>query len=758
MQLEKVLTKKAINDARRLEEASANREEQERKEKIVQQLLYKLYSEITPWPLESVINPENIDNIEPKKKTRSPRSRIPSLWNLCLTFVCGNLDLYDGFEHVPVEWKAKMFAKLTLTNKLSTERFETLIDPQQRYLDLTVCRTLVTDGFFRALRKSPFLQKLIVRDCETLTNASFQEIVLNCPSLTYLDISGCPVKEFTNLEKLPLQNLYLDNMRLSGLFLNERLDKIRSLQLFNNLKVLSMNQSSMTSLRLYTLLAHFPWLTHLYANESGPHSEPPVEQKRVLVCRQLEVFECKCLQTCSLFNYLFTERENCSQSRAFEGTLRRLSIGPVNKENVEFISKHFKHVLDLDLAQAENCDNFGNIVTTTNLTRLAIDFTISYDILPSLLALEHLKSFTMRNFSDTQTYSLLHFLQLFGTVRWPIEEMNIHGWPRTNYNKFTDPSYLVRQDHINWLTYRSAYHGTLRKLVLTDISWLSFAIFRAIANNYTMPNLEHLNITGSCTDVGVLNHVLTCFPKLQILAFMVQNHLVVNSDLLQFAEHPIYHENLRLLSINFVPNRPFYHEITFPWHGFFNSFPNLQVLILGCCKGWRIPCNIEELIGQILMKRSLKTVGFFGSFEHKHVFFSSFSQSLVLFFPNFGFFFLLPQTLPIFPNVLCLLTLSHTSSCPPPPYPSLFQNNDLGQISHVIQTKSGIKEVIVGPRPLQCRTDQEKPKCIEHFSNFDQSNFYYLIDFDQFFRGKDAEQGRQRGRMFTSLGLRNKTH
>lgn len=51
--------------------------------------------------------------------SQPPRSRVKSLWYLCISYVCENLELYEGFENVPVPWKAKMYAYLSEKNELT---------------------------------------------------------------------------------------------------------------------------------------------------------------------------------------------------------------------------------------------------------------------------------------------------------------------------------------------------------------------------------------------------------------------------------------------------------------------------------------------------------------------------------------------------------------------------------------------------------------------------------------------------------------
>lgn len=68
------------------------------------------------------------------------------------------------------------FTILILKNR--PEKFAMLLDPEQRYLDLSVCRNSVTDVFFKQLKASPNLSKLVVRDCQTINNMCFTNIAL----------------------------------------------------------------------------------------------------------------------------------------------------------------------------------------------------------------------------------------------------------------------------------------------------------------------------------------------------------------------------------------------------------------------------------------------------------------------------------------------------------------------------------------------------------------------------------------------------
>jgi hypothetical protein len=45
--------------------------------------------------------------------------KVPSLWRTCIKFICANLDMYDGFEEVPMPWKAEMFVTLSRAKKLT---------------------------------------------------------------------------------------------------------------------------------------------------------------------------------------------------------------------------------------------------------------------------------------------------------------------------------------------------------------------------------------------------------------------------------------------------------------------------------------------------------------------------------------------------------------------------------------------------------------------------------------------------------------
>eukprot|EP01126_Amoeba_proteus_P052656 TRINITY_DN6379_c0_g4_i14.p1 TRINITY_DN6379_c0_g4~~TRINITY_DN6379_c0_g4_i14.p1 ORF type:complete len:238 (+),score=42.45 TRINITY_DN6379_c0_g4_i14:454-1167(+) len=158
-----------------------------------------LYLICKPLDIPVKIIEKPVDEFQPRhrKEVKIP-TRVPSLLKLCLSFVCNNLESYEGFEALPIYWKALMYSYMSTRNILTPTRFHSLLDPNQKFISLDVCRQSLQSSFFEGFTSCPMLQKLTLSYCNGVDDRCLELVAKHCRNLNVLKFKGC-----INISRVP---------------------------------------------------------------------------------------------------------------------------------------------------------------------------------------------------------------------------------------------------------------------------------------------------------------------------------------------------------------------------------------------------------------------------------------------------------------------------------------------------------------------------------------------------------------------------
>ena len=113
---------------------------------------------------------------------------IPTLKNLCVRTFGDNLLLFEGFDEVPVQIRAKVYNYLVETKTLSHRKLALLVAEDQLRIDLSLC-PYSHDHYLQVLQKPKMLSRLSLAGCRNMTDEGLQNIAA-CGRLTDLNVSG----------------------------------------------------------------------------------------------------------------------------------------------------------------------------------------------------------------------------------------------------------------------------------------------------------------------------------------------------------------------------------------------------------------------------------------------------------------------------------------------------------------------------------------------------------------------------------------
>eukprot|EP01127_Copromyxa_protea_P017841 TRINITY_DN549_c3_g1_i1.p1 TRINITY_DN549_c3_g1~~TRINITY_DN549_c3_g1_i1.p1 ORF type:complete len:780 (-),score=135.87 TRINITY_DN549_c3_g1_i1:23-2362(-) len=557
-----------------LEEERKHQEQRENRRAIQDAHRDKLWDEIYAGVDQTKEEEDEQEFVPPARK--APEGRVKSLWNMTIAFVSENLDLYEGFENVPVPWKARMYGYLSQRNKLDAEKFSQLLDPEQRLLDLTICRDSVSDAFFRALKVAPMLQKFILHDCETMTPMCFLDLVIKCPNLNYLDFTGCGnLYRLDRAQTLPnLETLILDHC--AGFELHAENSDYVALPA---LKVLSLNNIRQRALHQDTLayvLATSKKLKELRVRNSRtviPSADEVVTLARQFKpnCPDLEVLDFAGTDASHLFKWWL---EKIGNQKKFTGSLRRV-IFPVDYAIQPEALTLFPNLTEFNIYSSWKPEFYeeASKIWNKHITYLDTHNGNWAIIQNRALELSEIKTLKIRGLQTVMSF--VRVLKNFPSL----ETLELSSCQHTMYH---DEEYMRLDDsilppeRIDWQRISLPKRKNLTRLTLKNIQWMTPEIFKAIFTRKNFPNLEYLDARGiGQREPQLLRHIVHEFRKLSVLLIDVLDKLEV-----AFGEDPIVDgDSLEVLSIT-INRDGIFHDEPYRWDNFLSNFPNLRALFV----------------------------------------------------------------------------------------------------------------------------------------------------------------------------------
>jgi len=549
-ELEKERAKqKAIQDAidaqNRAEEekraAEVMRKQREEERKLREANLFLLYSKIEG--LEEKIKDVNTKVFRPRERTTRRRDNVPSLWDLSLASICNNLELYDGFEEVPVEWKAKMFGWLAIHEALNAEKFSVILDPNQNVLDLTICSSVMKLDYFYCLQKCPNLSKFVLHDSPLITNVAVSILSRHCPNLTYLDLSGS-----FNLQTLPLELVNLVHLNLTGCTIlwtphDGNFDPVKSSLPWKNLESFQAKQIPQ---RWFLEFLRLPRIQKIVAfaiardyeslqwrikgKEVDPENKEKVELIELFPTPEKKMplthLTTQLIPT-DIAELLFgphpppVEGETPKPHLTFE--YEELCIADLEIPRIFEILENQKKLKSFQFSSAhhQKASLTGIPPLPDTLEHLIIDRFAHFNVhlVRDLLTKPNLTNLKTLGLPDVTGTSLMGLLRLF---RLPsqLEILDFRGWKVGTNSEFLP---VFHEDNfLDWndITPSSLtlnIHPKLKKLVLQG-SDLTDECLRTLVNNRTTPNLELLNIT-QCKNIqnSFIDHIGRELKSLRVL-------------------------------------------------------------------------------------------------------------------------------------------------------------------------------------------------------------------------------------------------
>eukprot|EP01124_Arcella_intermedia_P011862 TRINITY_DN1823_c0_g1_i1.p1 TRINITY_DN1823_c0_g1~~TRINITY_DN1823_c0_g1_i1.p1 ORF type:complete len:809 (+),score=209.28 TRINITY_DN1823_c0_g1_i1:57-2483(+) len=576
-----------LKAAERRKIVEMRKKRQEAKRDIITVEFYKALEKKKPQTEMKTVPP-------PAKKMRS---RVPTLWNICIAFICKNLELYDGWEHVPVIWKAKMFHYMSMNDMLSPKKFKALLDPVQKYLDLSICRNSVNESFFKAFKKSPFLTALTLTDCPKIYFNYFKYFQ-ECPMLEKLVLSGCiDISSLQGLEKC--KNLKELNISGCSQMCVANTTAIDALFQLTNLSLLDLsNLKYIPAMKLLELLQKLPNLTRLNADNSGdiPNQKNTLASLGIsdpVVCKNLLSLKWKLpkkfhsIEGLQYYNeiisfILISQRHNLP-------LLEELSL-TVPHNNTALINEHpnLKHLSieilvsseDYEIAHFNSNRYYSMDEIITNRDKLCtIDIGLplmanrlySHINARSCFTDKMLRTFVSSPLSNLQVLKLNGMVNgsLYGLILlWRndslrVRELDISGWGSKNPNKN-----WLDWTHLEIPALKFAVKDQLVKLCVSKCYWFDpLEAIQALISPQIMPNLEELDFSDTNEDNRkVLSYLTQNFPSLASLCISYPPY---------FSDDPSIPDAsmIRNLRIRFHGPQP-----SFQWNKLLSNFSGLRSL------------------------------------------------------------------------------------------------------------------------------------------------------------------------------------
>eukprot|EP01125_Pyxidicula_operculata_P003468 TRINITY_DN1437_c0_g1_i2.p1 TRINITY_DN1437_c0_g1~~TRINITY_DN1437_c0_g1_i2.p1 ORF type:complete len:778 (+),score=149.81 TRINITY_DN1437_c0_g1_i2:280-2613(+) len=603
---ERVEMERARDETRRRAEIEAKiRKENERIKQAILEDLYKPLAKPIVIENKAVVSDLRRIGNAPKRMN----SRVPTLWNLCIAFVCENILLYEGFENVPILWKSSMYKQLSSKKQLSAEKFELLLDPMQSVLDLSICRLSVCHEFFPHFSKSPFLTSLTITNCPQLTFVAVKLIGAHCPNLEKLNLSGCynistleGISGCKNLRELNLSDcsLLCDAMNRNGINNISTLQELRSLNL--------SYVESIPSMSLLLMLQTLPNLEHYDITGSGH----PLGAEKILVnpivSNKLKSLHLQYTRSNmniqwispEVFDYLFN-------SKSFPD-LETLSITLSNNlESASILQKHPK-LQNLSLVMCTKIKNFAIFPSGTDEASYVVPpniRSISFDDYYGLADSELVKQvvstqvpLTHITFLNMKQSSVENIIKLFRN-----QDVNLHEFIAPSFGetsmviKTGSVPYLLPFD-VDWKSVQFHRHENLKVIDFSFTSWMKRKIFKSLVNSTTTPNLEYINIAG-CQELhtqSFLQYLLTSFDNLNTLKI----GSILQIDWVSLFTGLNEGKKIQNMEISFRYDAP-YMITEESWKIFFQSFPKLRTLFCTAApQGYYTKVSILGLLEMIL--------------------------------------------------------------------------------------------------------------------------------------------------------------
>lgn len=181
------LKAKVEEEARVAEEKRKEEEEQKRLDQEERRRM------IEAGEIEEDEEEEEEDSGEGRHKTalkfKIAPGAIPTLGDLCIKVFGDCLLMFEGFDVVPIQIRAKVFNYLVDSNSLSHRKLALLVGEDAKKLNLSKCAAYLKDHYLEVLKGTPQLAKLYVPGAHKLSDKGFVHIA-NCGKLTDLNVSG----------------------------------------------------------------------------------------------------------------------------------------------------------------------------------------------------------------------------------------------------------------------------------------------------------------------------------------------------------------------------------------------------------------------------------------------------------------------------------------------------------------------------------------------------------------------------------------